>query len=86
MFGGPYELGIGIVAGFDDGAAAVVDPSVAWHILTASIWQLPTAAGDNRMFARSICGAGAGWLEHDAVQAAIATNNASVPLPATLEM
>jgi hypothetical protein len=85
MFGGPYELGIGAVAGFDDGAA-VDPPSVTWHILTASIWQLPTAAGDSRMFARSICGGCAGWLEHDAAQAAIATNNASAPVRASLEM
>ncbi|MGA9723607.1 MAG: hypothetical protein WBQ86_14200 [Candidatus Binatus sp.] len=76
---------MGIVAVFcDDGGA--VDPAVTWHILIASIWQLPTAAGDSRMFARSICGAGAGWLEHDAAQAAIAKINASVPARAILEI
>ena len=76
---------MGIVAVFcDDGGA--VDPAVTWHILIASIWQLPTAAGDSRMFARSICGAGAGWLEHDAVQAAIATNNVSAAIRASLEL
>ena len=68
---GITELGVDTDAVCDDGAAAE-DPSRTWHILTASISQLPAAAGDSCMLSKPVCGGGASLLEHDATQIAIA--------------
>ena len=71
MLDGPYEL---VVAGCDDG---VVELPSAWHILTASIWQLPAGAGNNCMLEKSgVPGACVGLLEHDAMQIATAAKSA----------
>src|SRR5271154_1208962 len=71
MFGGPYELGICVDA-VCDCAAPAEEPSRSWHILNASMSQLPAAAGDSCMLSKPVCGAGALLLEHDATQIAIA--------------
>src|SRR5271163_2013365 len=65
------ELGVDTDAVCDDGAAAE-DPSRTWHILNASISQLPAAAGESCMLSKPVCGGGASLLEHDATQIAIA--------------
>ena len=80
MLGGPYEL---VVAG---GADGVVELPSAWHILTASILQLPAGAGDRCMLVRSIPGDCGFLLEHDVVQIAVATIKASAPVPASRKM
>ena len=80
MLGGPYELAIAGCGGADaDGVAPV-----AWHILTASILQLPPAAGDVCMLVRSVVGGCSCLLEHDTVHVAIATTIVSAP--ASLDM
>ena len=59
-------------------AAAAPIPPTTWHILTASISQLPAGAGDNCMLEKSgMPGAGVLLLlEHDAMQIATAANSA----------
>src|ERR1700733_5692866 len=80
MLGGPYELAIAGCGGADaDGVAPV-----AWHILTASILQLPAAAGAVCALVRSLVGGGSCVLEDDAGHVAIVTRTVSVP--ASLDM
>jgi hypothetical protein len=69
---GPYEPTIGVLSVVLADCAAFSEPVVAWHILIASIWQLPAAAGDICILAIFICGASAVLLEHAADQIAIA--------------
>ncbi len=85
MLGGPYELDIGDVC-VDAAGATAAELPVAWHILIASIWQLPPADGDCCMFVISIVGGCACLLEHDAAQIPIATRRASLPVPASLDL
>jgi hypothetical protein len=72
--GGPYEDNVdGCVGG---GAA---DPPTTWHILTASISQLPAGAGNNCMLEKSgVPGACVLLLllEHDAMLIATAADSA----------
>src|SRR6266446_3927991 len=83
MLDGPYEPAIGALAWL---VADCEPPPVAWHILTASIWQLPAGAA-----IMPICGPPplpgvSVLLEQPAGEIAIVANITSAEMPVSFRI